>query len=138
MEEHNGNSQGLWKVFGRILNNKKRSCAIDKIVYDNKEITSKPLIAEKFNNYFCSIGEELSEKFDKNYVSYKTYLRNPLQSLFYFHLINENEIGNIIDKLEKKKSPGYDDIPVKFLQIIKSIITIIINIQSKCFIWQLS
>ncbi len=61
INEHSGNSQALWKTFGKILNNKKSSShVVNKLRINNKEISDNYQIAEEFNKYFCSIGEKLA------------------------------------------------------------------------------
>ena len=41
LKENSDNSQSLWKVFGTILNNKKKSKSIDKLKINNTEVTDK-------------------------------------------------------------------------------------------------
>ena len=93
-----------------------------KLNINNKEVSDSYLMAQKFNNYFCSIGEKLAEKFSNTNSNYKNYLRNKVENSFFFHEINEIELSREIDKLDNKKSSGYDDISVKFLKLCKSII----------------
>ena len=120
LKDHSGNSQSLWKIFGKILNSKKSSShIINKIKSSNKDITDNRLIAQEFNKYFCGIGEKLARDFDNtnSIDNHKTYLRNKVERSFYFHEITESELVQEIDKLDNKKIPGYDDISVKFIKL---------------------
>ena len=122
LKNHSSNSQSLWKIFGKILNNKKSSSnTINKININNADISDSYLIVQEFNKYFCSIGDKLAQKFNNaNYSDrHKTYLRNKVERCFYFHEIKESEIEHEIDKLDNKKSSGHDDISAKFLKLCK-------------------
>ena len=125
LKDHSGNSQSLWKVFGKILNNKKSSShIINKIRGNNRVITNNDQIAQEFNKYFCGIGEKLAKDFDNtNSVNHKTYLRNKIERSFYFHEITESELEKEINKLDNKKTPGYDDISVKFIKLCGPLVT---------------
>ena len=123
LDEHSGNCQNLWKTFGKILNNKKSSShVVNHIKINNKKISDSYQIAQEFNKYFCSIGEKLAENFENTSPNHLTYLRNKVESSFFFHKINENELEREINKLDNKKSSGFDDISVKFLKVCKPVI----------------
>ena len=63
LDEHSGNSQNLWKTFGKILNNKKSSShVVNSLKINNKEIRDSYTMAQEFNKYFCSIAEKISRK----------------------------------------------------------------------------
>ena len=81
LNEHSGNSQALWKTFGKILNNKKSSShVVNKLRINNKEISDNYQIAEEFNKYFCSIGKKLAENFENSNYNYRNYLRNKVET----------------------------------------------------------
>ena len=123
LNEHSGNSQALWKTFGKILNNKKSSShVVNKLRINNKEISDNYRIAEEFNKYFCSIGEKLAENFENSNYNYRNYLRNKVENSFFFHEITENELSKEISKLDNKKSSGFDEISVKFLKLCKPVV----------------
>ena len=122
LKENSDNSQSLWKVFGTILNNKKKSNSIDKLKINNTEVTDKKEIAEEFNSYFSTIGAKLAESFNSDDTNHKVYLQNKVENSFYLHSATEREIIREIQNLNCKKSPGYDDISAKFLQASKLLI----------------
>ena len=122
LKEHTNSCHGMWKVFGKIIKNKHRHNKINSINVNNLDITSTPLITEEFNKYFCSIGEHLAKKFESN-TNFKEYLENKVESSFYLHPTSEQEISRIIDNLNPKKSSGSDDIPIKFVQLCKNIVS---------------
>ena len=121
IKESSDNCQSLWKVFGSILNNKK-STSINKIKVNNKEITDQNVITEEFNKYFSTIGAKLAENFNSINNNHKAYLNNKVENSFFLHFATEYEITKEINNMDCKKSPGYDEISVKFLQVAKNLI----------------
>ena len=122
LKENSDNCQSLWKVFGSILNNKKKSKSINKIKVNNRELTDQNVITEEFNKYFITIGAKLAENFQSENINHKGYLMNKVVNSFFLHFTTEYEITREINNLDCKKSPGYDDISVKFLQAAKNLI----------------
>ena len=122
LKENSENSQSLWKVFGSILNNKKKSKSINKIKVNNIELTDQNVITEEFNKYFSTIGAKLAENFNSENINHKAYLRNKVENSFFLHFTTEHEIIKEINNFDCKKSPGYDDISVKFLQAAKNLV----------------
>ena len=76
LKENSENCQSLWKVFGSILDNKKKSKPINKIKVNNIEVTDQNVITEEFNKYFSTIGAKLAENFNSENSNHKAYLRN--------------------------------------------------------------
>ena len=66
LQEHSNSSQGMWKVFGKIIKNKHTQNKINSVNVNNQDITNTSSIAEEFNKYFCSVGENLSKNFEYN------------------------------------------------------------------------
>ena len=122
LKENSDNCQSLWKVFGSILNNKK-SKPINKIKINNKELTDQNVITDEFNKYFSTIGAKLAENFNSINTNHKSYLMNKVENSFFLHSTTEWEITKEINNMDFKKSPGYDEISVKFLQVAKNLIT---------------
>ena len=112
----------MWKVFGSILNNKK-SKPINKIKINNKELTDQNVITDEFNKYFSTIGAKLAKNFNSINTIHKSYLMNKVENSFFLHSTTEWEITKEINNMDFKKSPGYDEISVKFLQVAKNLIT---------------
>ena len=122
LKENSDNCRNMWKVFGSILNNKSKSNSINKIKINDTEVTDQKIIAEEFNKYFSTIGAELAKDFNSDYTDHKLFLQNKVENSFFLHFATESEIITEINKLNCKKSPGYDDISVKFLQVAKQLV----------------
>ena len=54
-EKHEGNGTKTWRTVDNALNRKARRTTPDAISIDNHLCTSKPKIADEFNNYFATI-----------------------------------------------------------------------------------
>ena len=62
LQEHSNSSQGMWKVFGKIIKNKHTQNKINSINVNNQDITNTSPIAVEFNKYFSSVGVNLAKK----------------------------------------------------------------------------
>ena len=122
LKENSDNCQSLLKVFGSILNNKKKSKSINKIKVNNRELSDQNKITDEFNKYFSTIGAKLAENFNSENTNHKAYLMNKVENSFFLHFTTEREIIREINNLDCKKSPGYDNISVKFIQAAKNLV----------------
>ena len=123
LQEHNNNSQNLWKTFGNILKKSKNKVKINKIKVNNKLITDPKLVTQEFNKFFTSIGNNLANNFenqDRN--NFREFLNNPVLESFSLIETSEYEIKYHLEKINIKKSTGFDDLPAKFLKISATLI----------------
>ena len=72
-------------------------------------ISDPIIIANKFNQYFANIGSTLADKIPSA-THFNSYLSNPVDSVFSFHTVTEENISHIINKLKNKVSYGHDSI----------------------------
>ena len=80
---------------------------------------NKEIIANSFNDYFASIGENLANKIRQpSNISYQNFLTNRVLTSFTFQLIHQNDISKIIKDFKPKTSSGSDGISMKILKII--------------------
>ena len=114
----------IWNVYKEILANgkSKHKSNISRLVHKNKEYKNNLDIAEAFNDYFVNIGSLLNsenEEFDN--VDFKTFCPSDkkIESSIYLTPTGEDEIEKEIDKLHKRKAPGYDSIPNKIVKLFK-------------------
>ena len=64
----------------------------------------------------------MAENFNSINNNHKAYLNNKVENSFFLHFATEYEITKEINNMDCKKSPGYDEISVKFLQVAKNLI----------------
>ncbi len=94
----------------------KHKTKISKLVTDlGDTLTGSNEISNEFNQYFASVGKQLSSKI-KNKLSYKTYLKGQFENGFFLSPTTENEIKKIISNLNSKKAAGMDNIRPKLLK----------------------
>ena len=118
-----GNSKGTWKVINNILNRKKDEMP-SHIATDHGELTDPLDIANHFNSYFVNIGQELANSIPLSTTNYKTYLTPRNVHSLQYSPVSEEEIRMSLSQLNNS-SPGHDEIPMK---LIKDIITIIMPV----------
>ena len=102
------------------------------ICNDNNRITSRRVIANKFNSYFVSIAKTLNENAYcevpiESFPSFHTYLQRPCESSIFLEDCTANEITTIISEFENAKA---SDIPIMIVKQSKNIIS---NVLSKLF-----
>ena len=71
--------------------------------------------------FFCEIGPELVSQIDAKDIFYK-YMPSKIKDSIFLHIITLDEVKKEISKLDPKKSPGYDEITAKYLQISEDLV----------------
>ena len=94
------------------------------------EITNPQSIADNLNKHFVNKGPKLASKLPVSNTSVLEGMGVPNPSSMEFHEISTNEIVNIVNQFENKKSSGHDNIPSI---LIKWIIDFIAPILSSIF-----
>ena len=132
-ERHKHDSRKTWNVLNKILHknaNIKQFPEYFKVDGDN--ISDKQTIADRFNNFFATIGSNMSPNLPTSeQLSFMQYLKRENNSSFSFHQTTPKEIEKTISKLQTKNSSGHDDISSKVIKGITRFIaeplSIIIN-----------
>ena len=110
-----------WMKINEIINkDKKKKNFPEQFLIDDKLISDKSMITNKFNQYFVEIGPKLAEKISlpKN-KSFEEYLRNPVTQHFSFSLIDKDNVIRVIESLKSKFSYGHDKISNRLLKYVK-------------------
>ena len=99
---------------------------------DGHQVTNMTSIANKFNEYFTSVGSNLTNAIDtRGKPAYTSYLRVPSITAFNFTYTNSDEVRILINNLKPKQSAGHDSISSKLLKdighIIAPTLSVIIN-----------
>jgi uncharacterized protein YjdB len=93
-----------------ICNHRKPNQPIELSSDDDVLVKEKVRVADTFNEYFTSTGEELAARLDDVSDSGIIHDRN-LSSIFLFKTTG-TEVGKIIDSLDVGAKPGYDQVSV--------------------------
>ena len=79
----------------------------DQTIRDKKEI------ANKFNNFFATIGNNLSDAVPNTQVPFTDYLPPPHHRSMFLDPVTPQDTIAIASKLKSKNSKGHDDISTK-------------------------
>ena len=60
-----GDLKKTWKTINQVINKKSNTTVVPNLTVDGQTIRGKKEIASSTNEYFCSIGNRLSEKIPK-------------------------------------------------------------------------
>ena len=77
---------------------------------DNKVVNNPTEMANGLNDYFCNIGSGLASKLGKAKHDFAYYMGSSLENSIYCEEINREELISVIQGLNPRKSPGYDQI----------------------------
>ena len=102
------------------MNISKKKSNITKIKFKNNNIEDPKEIANVFNSYFSTIGENLAKNIPSSNKHFSSFLGQPNPNSIYFNPTTKYEITDIVTSLNNKQSAGHDDISNL---ILKSIIT---------------
>jgi hypothetical protein len=132
-----------WLTIKQIVNRTAKSSYPHEFIHNNETMTAPHEIANKFNSYFASIGNRLSNDVP-NRGSFKSYLSSPKDVTFRFETSSENTVLLIIKQLKYSSSTGNDGISNILLKHAKDAlvkpITLIVNqcLKSGIFLDQLN
>ena len=108
-----------WKTINQVINKKSNTTVVPNLTVDGQAIRGKKEIASSINEYFCSIGNKLSEKIPKK--------ANPLLSgeypfdtpplSFSFSAIMTDKLSSTLNKMKISHGSGLDGIASFYLKI---------------------
>ena len=128
LELNKSDLKKTWSVMKTIIGSCKAHNHII-IKHDNMQITDEADIADKFNVFFTSVGNNLSKKFINDNGDPLKYISSTLNSIS-IPEFTESDILAVISSL-KNSSAGYDDIPSSLIKKIRDEVakplTILIN-----------
>ena len=111
----------LWSNLGNILSPNKRhnkSNSFNRLLIDGKEVKDDGEIAGSLNEYFASVGQNLSSSVPEASGSYKDYLKNPVSTSIFLKPTVIIEVGTQISKMKNSKS-GLDIFRVNLIKYVK-------------------
>ena len=122
--ENTNNSKKIWKGVKEIVNFKHQTSTKQvKLRLDDCEITSSVEVANAFNSYFSSIGNDLARTISSVGKNPKDYLHNCIQFSFFIISTTSSEIEDEISKLKLGKLTGPFSISVDVLKLFKTVLS---------------
>ena len=113
------NAKQLWTSLNQIcsLFKTKSRTNINKLSYNNKELTETSDICNALNNYFCSVGPTLVQSLKSSRLSdFKRYCPSSCKNSMFCSPVTADEIARIIQNFPNNKAPGKDNINSKILK----------------------
>ena len=102
----------LWTNLNKIssLGKTRTATTIDKLTFNNKDITDPKDICNELNKYFCSVGETLSQSLKPcGQFDFKKYNPQPCRHSMFCSPVTPEEVLKIIQNFPSNKSPGPDN-----------------------------
>jgi len=120
---HKNDPKKLWKTIHSILEiNPKSKSSIERIVDETGNKLNNPQdIANSFIQYFCNIGPELAKAITPP-TSTSANFSHSCTSTFSLVDTSVEEVICGIDYLKIGKALNIDDIPTKFLKMVKTVL----------------
>ena len=118
-EEKYKNAREMWQYTNQILSRKKKSKENSiTLKIGGETIANQQLVAEKFNDFFSSIGQELVDNFDTGKDDFRKYMPEPVAAdkEMKFLEITDTDYFNVIKSMKAKKSTGFDDVSNRLIK----------------------
>ena len=116
-EENKSNIKQTWKEIKKIVNlNKKINISPESIKKGDSFIHGEKEIANEFNSFFTSIGNNINNKIPQTEKGFKDYMGNPQTENFRLTPTTSLEISKIIMSIKLSKSSGPNSIHTKLLK----------------------
>ena len=127
-------SKKTWQAINEVLHKTNKKEFPDHMNINNVKTFDKKQIANKFNDYFNTIGTNMAgtiENITNDNIIFSDYLKSNIDTSFEFQLVNEEDVKRTILNLNSKPSSGYNNISTILLKklepLITSSLTLIIN-----------
>ena len=108
-----------WKTINQVINKKSNTTVVPNLTVDGQTIRGKKAIASSMNEYFCSIGNKLSEKIPNKanpLLSGEYPFETPPLS-FSFSAIMTDKLSSTLNKMKTSHGSGHDGIASFYLKI---------------------
>jgi hypothetical protein len=107
------------KLWGLVNNLTKSGTYKHSITLTSNGIstTNHIEIAESFNNFFSSIGNNLAEKLPITNTTFESFMPEQINNSIFLSSTNLGEITEILRSLPNKNSAGLDNISPKLLKL---------------------
>ena len=112
-----------WNLINQLSSrNVSKRSAVNRVDFNDAEVTDTHEIAEAFNTHFTEIGENLAKSIPITDVNPTSYI-NSTNSVFSFKTIEVNYVKDLLGRINTKKSSGPDNIPCKLLKLARDVVS---------------
>ncbi len=118
--KHKQDLKKTWEGIREIINIKSKNYDHPTcITHDNKNITDPADIANKFNDYYTTVADNILDKRKYNgKQSFKIHLKNPLNNSITLYDCDETEVFDLILSIHPRKATGPNSIPTEILHMV--------------------
>ncbi|XP_065679825.1 uncharacterized protein LOC136094139 [Hydra vulgaris] len=101
-----------WSIINEVTGREKKklSCLPQKVIINNKIITSKKQICQEFSKYFVNVGASLASNIVQSTRKFDEFLGEKPRTSICNEKIKKLEFNKALFELKRNKSCGYDDI----------------------------
>ena len=130
------NIRNTWKGIKSLISNSDYGLFVPQNIYSNGTQTTDPKnIANAFNDYFCTVANDIQSSIRFSFKSYEDYLSNSNAKSFFISPTDSIEVFDIISNLSTEKSQGPSGIPMKVLCLLNNDISpLLADLFNKSFI----
>ena len=114
-----GDLKKTWKTINQVINKKSNTTVVPNLSVDGQTIGGNKAIASSMNEYFCSIGNKLSEKIPikaNPLLSGEYPFETPPVS-FSFSAIMTDKLSSTLNMMKTSHGSGHDGIASCYLKI---------------------
>jgi hypothetical protein len=103
--------KSTWALINQLLHHNQNSStntsSPTSLIWGNKQYSSPIDIVNQFNDYFSSIGKELSNNISHSFKSFHDYLTSPNPHTFTLYPTDSTEIFNLLSELDSTSSQAF-------------------------------
>ena len=119
-----GDLKKTWKTINQVINKKSNTTIVPMLTVDGQTIRDNKAIASSMNEYFCSIGNKLSEKIPNKanpLLSGEYPFETPPLS-FSLSAIMTDKLSSTLNKMKTSHGSGHDGIASFYLKIAMQVV----------------
>ena len=114
--------KNAWRLINELTSRKTSVNSNVKAIKQGVTLTNSADIANTFNNYFTTIGDNLAKKIPCSDVNPVSYI-SPVNSAFSFAEISLESVLKSLKSINPNKATGPDNIPNKVLKMAAEILS---------------
>ena len=120
-ETFKNNSKKIWKGINELLNKSNKTASSEIIIKNNGVLVNdQKQVANRFNEYFTSIAQNLVDKLRNPKKQYSDYLKDPVSNSFMISPVLTAEVLDQLQNLDETKAADSYDIPVNLIKLVQN------------------
>ena len=124
LDEHRNNTAETWQILRTVIGKHLKHSSYP--IVEGSKVDNKTEIANVFNNFFTTIGPDLSNNtITPTKTSVYDYLTSRNKKSMFLSPIDESEVMYVVDGCKSKTSTDCDDIDFSHLDSLKVLLHIL-------------